>query len=172
MGGIGKTTLARNLYSDSLIEYHFDIHAWVVLSQDYDVKLMFTSLVCSTGEPNGELNHKSIEELAERFVQKFEGTAQKDWECIAEDERTAATNGGIVVYFHKAEAINAGFSIHGGYWMRSQLDSTDLSNGASSFKSSVYDFSNNFQISEPYVLGKIIEVHCGRIWSLVTSIVI
>ncbi|KAK4408419.1 putative disease resistance protein [Sesamum angolense] len=32
--------------------------------------------------------------------------------------------------------------------------------------------SNNFQISEPYVLGKIIEVHCGRIWSLVTSIVI
>ncbi|KAL0310310.1 UNVERIFIED_CONTAM: putative late blight resistance proteinR1A-4 [Sesamum calycinum] len=229
MGGIGKTTLARNLYSDSLIEYHFDIHAWVVLSQDYDVKLMFTSLVCSTGEPNGELNHKSIEELAERLYKNLKGrrylvvmddvwdtkvwddgkrffpddnngnrfiltsrhserqldrkiahnckglplaivvigglvskdsTAQKDWECIAEDERTAATNGdyeifvtqliklwiaegfvkpptpksfeqvaedylkdlvdrcliqvqrrtytGIVVYFHKAEAINAG----------------------------------------------------------------
>ncbi|KAL0370207.1 UNVERIFIED_CONTAM: putative late blight resistance proteinR1B-17 [Sesamum angustifolium] len=183
MGGIGKTTLARNLYSDSLIEYHFDIHAWVVLSQDYNVKLMFTSLVCSTGEPNGELNHKSIEELAERLYKNLKGrrylvvmddvwdtkvcddvkrffpddnngsrivltsrrseaswdllrktvfgekdcpstpemigqkiahnckglplaivviggllskdsTAQKDWECIAEDVKTAATNGG------------------------------------------------------------------------------
>ncbi|KAL2240055.1 UNVERIFIED_CONTAM: putative late blight resistance protein R1A-10 [Sesamum indicum] len=73
MGGIGKTTLARNLYSDSLIEYYFDIRAWVVLSQDYDARLMFRSLVCCTGEPNGELNHKSIEELAERLYKNLKG---------------------------------------------------------------------------------------------------
>ncbi|KAL0437051.1 UNVERIFIED_CONTAM: putative late blight resistance proteinR1A-4 [Sesamum radiatum] len=73
MGGIGKTTLARNLYNDSLIDYHFEIRAWVVLSQDYNMKLMFTSLVCSTGEPNGELNHKSIEELAERLYKNLKG---------------------------------------------------------------------------------------------------
>ncbi|KAL0460810.1 UNVERIFIED_CONTAM: putative late blight resistance proteinR1A-4 [Sesamum latifolium] len=73
MGGIRKTTLARNLYNDSLIEYHFDIRAWVVLSQDYDVKLMFTGLVCSTGEPNGDLKHKSIEELAEHLYKNLKG---------------------------------------------------------------------------------------------------
>ncbi|KAL0364438.1 UNVERIFIED_CONTAM: putative late blight resistance proteinR1A-10 [Sesamum angustifolium] len=38
MGGIGKTTLARNLYNDSLIEYYFDTRAWVVVSQDYHIK--------------------------------------------------------------------------------------------------------------------------------------
>ncbi|KAL0418343.1 UNVERIFIED_CONTAM: putative late blight resistance proteinR1A-4 [Sesamum radiatum] len=109
MGGIGKTTLARNLYR----------------------------------EPNGELNHKSIEELAERLYKNLKGrrylvvmddvwdtkvwddvkrffpddnnglplaivvigglvskdsTAQKDWECIAEDERTAATNGDYEIF--------------------------------------------------------------------------
>ncbi|KAL0385152.1 UNVERIFIED_CONTAM: Disease resistance RPP13-like protein 4 [Sesamum radiatum] len=48
MGGIGKTTLARNLYNDSLIEYYFQIRAWVVVSQDYDVQQMLTSLVGST----------------------------------------------------------------------------------------------------------------------------
>ncbi|KAH6782964.1 hypothetical protein C2S52_007923 [Perilla frutescens var. hirtella] len=35
MGGIGKTTLARTVYDDPLILYHFDIRAWVTVSQDY-----------------------------------------------------------------------------------------------------------------------------------------
>ena len=35
MAGIGKTTLARKLYRDPLIEYVFDIQAWTCVSQVY-----------------------------------------------------------------------------------------------------------------------------------------
>ncbi|KAL0421976.1 UNVERIFIED_CONTAM: putative disease resistance protein [Sesamum latifolium] len=37
MGGIGKTTLARNLYKDRLVSSHFEVLAWATISQDYDV---------------------------------------------------------------------------------------------------------------------------------------
>ncbi|KAL0421673.1 UNVERIFIED_CONTAM: putative late blight resistance proteinR1A-4 [Sesamum latifolium] len=73
MGGIGKTTLARNLYNDSLIEYYFDIRAWVVVSQDYHIKEMFTSLAGSTREVGGELHQSSIEELALRLHKSLKG---------------------------------------------------------------------------------------------------
>ncbi|KAK4402538.1 putative late blight resistance proteinR1A-4 [Sesamum angolense] len=73
MGGIGKTTLARNLYNDSLIEYYFDTRAWVVVSQDYHIKEMFTSLVGSTREVGGELHQSSIQELALRLHKNLKG---------------------------------------------------------------------------------------------------
>ncbi|KAL0335784.1 UNVERIFIED_CONTAM: putative late blight resistance proteinR1A-10 [Sesamum radiatum] len=73
MGGIGKTTLARNLYEDSLIEYYFDIRAWVVVSQDYHVQEMFTSLVGSTRPGGDELHQKSIEKLAECLYKNLKG---------------------------------------------------------------------------------------------------
>ncbi|KAK4427068.1 putative late blight resistance proteinR1A-10 [Sesamum alatum] len=73
MGGIGKTTLTRNLYKDSLIEYYFQIRAWVVVSQDYHVQEMFTSLVDSTRLTGGELHQTSIEELAERLYKNLKG---------------------------------------------------------------------------------------------------
>ncbi|KAL0385237.1 UNVERIFIED_CONTAM: putative late blight resistance proteinR1A-10 [Sesamum radiatum] len=73
MGGIGKTTLARNLYNDSLIEYYFDVRAWVVVSQDYHIKEMFTSLAGSTREVVGELHQSSVEELALRLHKSLKG---------------------------------------------------------------------------------------------------
>ncbi|KAL0292146.1 UNVERIFIED_CONTAM: putative late blight resistance proteinR1A-4 [Sesamum calycinum] len=73
MGGIGKTTLARNLYNDSLIEYHFQIRAWIVVSQDYHVQQLFTSLADSTRLAGDALHQKSIEELAVRLYQNLKG---------------------------------------------------------------------------------------------------
>ncbi|KAK4427709.1 putative late blight resistance proteinR1B-16 [Sesamum alatum] len=37
MPGIGKTTLARSIYKDRLVSFHFNVRAWATISQDYNV---------------------------------------------------------------------------------------------------------------------------------------
>ncbi|XP_012846267.1 PREDICTED: putative late blight resistance protein homolog R1B-16 [Erythranthe guttata] len=44
MGGIGKTTLARNAYEHRLIVNHFDIRAWATISQEYSLTEIFSTL--------------------------------------------------------------------------------------------------------------------------------
>ncbi|KAL7109961.1 hypothetical protein ACP275_06G207300 [Erythranthe tilingii] len=52
MGGIGKTTLARNAYQDPLIIEHFHIRAWVTVSQDYSAQRILSTLLGSMEEYN------------------------------------------------------------------------------------------------------------------------
>nr|XP_018624751.1 putative late blight resistance protein homolog R1B-17 isoform X2 [Nicotiana tomentosiformis] len=48
MGGIGKTTLAKDVFNDVSIRSHFDVRAWATISQQYDVKEILLSLLRST----------------------------------------------------------------------------------------------------------------------------
>ncbi|KAL8551005.1 hypothetical protein ACS0TY_000185 [Phlomoides rotata] len=45
MGGIGKTTFARYIYSNSLIVGHFDIRVWVTVSQEYSVSKILAQVL-------------------------------------------------------------------------------------------------------------------------------
>ncbi|KAL8464235.1 hypothetical protein ACS0TY_033951 [Phlomoides rotata] len=67
MGGIGKTTFARHIYSDSLIVGHFDIRVWVTISQEYSVpEILAQVLYQGKGNRERELNEN---ELGERVHQ-------------------------------------------------------------------------------------------------------
>ncbi|KAL0364924.1 UNVERIFIED_CONTAM: putative late blight resistance proteinR1A-4 [Sesamum angustifolium] len=75
MGGIGKTTLARNAYDDPLIIEHFDIRAWVTVSQDYSIPEMLFTLVNSIKafkETFDEAKH-SYERTAEHVYKNLKG---------------------------------------------------------------------------------------------------
>ncbi|KAL2543869.1 putative disease resistance RPP8-like protein 4 [Forsythia ovata] len=63
MGGLGKTTLAKLTYNDSLIANHFDVRAWIVGSQEY--REVLNGLLNSLGGTNHESGEESIEKLAE-----------------------------------------------------------------------------------------------------------
>ncbi|XP_047969207.1 disease resistance RPP8-like protein 3 isoform X2 [Salvia hispanica] len=54
MGGIGKTTLARNVYDDQLIKEMFDIRIWITVSQDYSPKRIHSDLLESLKEYNDQ----------------------------------------------------------------------------------------------------------------------
>ncbi|KAL7099405.1 hypothetical protein ACP275_09G082700 [Erythranthe tilingii] len=67
MGGIGKTTLARNTYAKPLIMHHFDIRAWVTISQNYNVQeILIEILLCIRKDESREiLSSKNEGELGE-----------------------------------------------------------------------------------------------------------
>ncbi|KAH6834082.1 hypothetical protein C2S53_013369 [Perilla frutescens var. hirtella] len=45
MGGIGKTTLARNIFADSYIAYHFHTCAWATVSHGYRLRGILLSIL-------------------------------------------------------------------------------------------------------------------------------
>ncbi|XP_022849926.1 putative late blight resistance protein homolog R1B-16 [Olea europaea var. sylvestris] len=73
MGGIGKTTLARKVYEDEFILSHFQIRAWVTVSQDYNMKEIFLSLLDSMGKPTNQNREKTTEELKRLFRENLMG---------------------------------------------------------------------------------------------------
>ncbi|KAH6812439.1 hypothetical protein C2S51_026201 [Perilla frutescens var. frutescens] len=60
MGGIGKTTLARNIFENALIKEHFDICAWVTISQQFNTKEILCKILY---QDSGHKTWKSEEEL-------------------------------------------------------------------------------------------------------------
>ncbi|KAJ8528049.1 hypothetical protein K7X08_015500 [Anisodus acutangulus] len=65
MGGIGKTTLAKEVYNDASICAHFDVRAWATVSQQHNVKDILVSLLNSTKEKNDTVYMKDEAELAD-----------------------------------------------------------------------------------------------------------
>ncbi|KAL0364746.1 UNVERIFIED_CONTAM: putative late blight resistance proteinR1A-4 [Sesamum angustifolium] len=71
MGGIGKTTLAQNLYDDPSVISHFDTRAWVTISQDYNKQklqyVLLSLLSCVIGKPKDEMLGFSFASSFQRF---------------------------------------------------------------------------------------------------------
>ncbi|XP_057775446.1 putative late blight resistance protein homolog R1B-8 [Salvia miltiorrhiza] len=69
MGGMGKTTLAKNIYANQLIIEHFDIRAWATVSQQYNAQQILQQLVLGQGKSS----HKSVDELGGQLYKTLSG---------------------------------------------------------------------------------------------------
>ncbi|XP_022890275.1 putative late blight resistance protein homolog R1A-4 [Olea europaea var. sylvestris] len=65
MGGMGKTTLAKKVYDDALIQYHFHIRAWVTVSQEYSVQEIILSLLDSIPKNTDKMHEKETHTMHE-----------------------------------------------------------------------------------------------------------
>ncbi|KAL0356360.1 UNVERIFIED_CONTAM: putative late blight resistance proteinR1B-16 [Sesamum radiatum] len=73
MGGAGKTTLARNLYDDSLVKDHFDVRAWVTISQTYIVEDVIGGLLADFGVVIDKVKEKSVQVLTQILWKNLKG---------------------------------------------------------------------------------------------------
>ncbi|GER52646.1 disease resistance protein RGH3 [Striga asiatica] len=71
MGGIGKTTLAQNIYECRVIVEHFDIRGWSTISQEFNSKrILLEVLDCLKNKGSEESEY---EELGQKLYQSLFG---------------------------------------------------------------------------------------------------
>ncbi|KAL3619498.1 hypothetical protein CASFOL_037068 [Castilleja foliolosa] len=92
MGGIGKTTLARNIYARKLIKDHFDICAWATISQQYNTREILCEVFSqATNTKKEHLSRMSENELGSKlhkylFGRRFLVVMDDMWSVEAWDE--------------------------------------------------------------------------------------
>ncbi|PHT39443.1 hypothetical protein CQW23_23016 [Capsicum baccatum] len=89
MGGQGKTTIARTVYDDKIIVSHFDIRAWCVISQRYNLRdllqKIFSQVTGSMDE--GEKDDILADKLRKSLIRKRYLIALDDmWDGMAWDD--------------------------------------------------------------------------------------
>ncbi|KAL0384877.1 UNVERIFIED_CONTAM: putative late blight resistance proteinR1B-12 [Sesamum radiatum] len=74
MPGIGKTTLARNIYKDRLVRFYFDVLAWATIAQDYNVREILLGLLhLASRGPTNEMLEMGNEVLGEHLHKTLVG---------------------------------------------------------------------------------------------------
>ncbi|KAJ0965126.1 hypothetical protein J5N97_026264 [Dioscorea zingiberensis] len=74
MGGLGKTTIAKEIYNNGMIKNHFDVCVWTTISQDYRVtdllKIIITRVTGVTKDELEELDEVRLKEKLHRSLNK------------------------------------------------------------------------------------------------------
>ncbi|KAL2507986.1 putative late blight resistance protein-like protein R1A-6 [Forsythia ovata] len=74
MSGVGKTTLAKKLFNDPSIVYHFDKRAWCVVSQTYQKRNILIDILRSLSDLNRDvIFNMEDEHLAEEIYKSLKG---------------------------------------------------------------------------------------------------
>ncbi|KAI5678097.1 hypothetical protein M9H77_09047 [Catharanthus roseus] len=67
MGGLGKTTLAKKVFTHPSIEYHFYNRAWIYMSQEYSRREVFLDILDAMGLRTDQMSKMSDDRLAEEL---------------------------------------------------------------------------------------------------------
>ncbi|ONI26745.1 hypothetical protein PRUPE_1G043100 [Prunus persica] len=71
MGGLGKTTLARQVYHHKNVRQHFDSFAWVCVSQRCEIRNVwegiFIKLISATKEQRQDIKEMTYDEIAKKL---------------------------------------------------------------------------------------------------------
>ncbi|KAF8378838.1 hypothetical protein HHK36_030187 [Tetracentron sinense] len=72
MGGLGKTTIAKKIYNRRVIKRHFDCHAWVYVSQEYQIRELLQEIIkCIIGRNEFEMTEEELgRKLSEHLNQR------------------------------------------------------------------------------------------------------
>ncbi|BBG92533.1 NB-ARC domain-containing disease resistance protein, partial [Prunus dulcis] len=78
MGGLGKTTLAKQIYHNKKVGHHFDSFAWVCVSQRCQIRNVWEGilfkLISATKEQKQEIKEMTYDEIAKKLFRVMEET--------------------------------------------------------------------------------------------------
>ncbi|XP_057497421.1 putative disease resistance RPP13-like protein 1 [Actinidia eriantha] len=107
MGGLGKTTLAQLVYNDGRVVEHFEMKAWVCVSEEFDVVRVTKTIleaVTSSHNPTQDLNLLQVELKESLRGKKFLivlddvwNDSLRDWEILKAPFMVGACGSKIIV---------------------------------------------------------------------------
>ncbi|KAJ0717403.1 putative P-loop containing nucleoside triphosphate hydrolase, leucine-rich repeat domain superfamily [Helianthus annuus] len=115
MGGVGKTTLARFLYNDAQVKGRFELHAWVCVSDDFDISKITKTIFQAVSNENKEfadLNQLQValkENLKEkRFLLVLDDVWSEnfnDWENLVLPFHSGAPGSKVIMTSRKEQLL-------------------------------------------------------------------
>ncbi|KAJ0483698.1 putative P-loop containing nucleoside triphosphate hydrolase [Helianthus annuus] len=107
MGGVGKTTLARILYNDTQVKGHFELMAWVCVSDEFDIFKISQTIYQSVAKESKQFTDTNQLQIA--LKEKLEGKRflvvlddvwnenYDDWENLVRPFRSGATGSRVIM---------------------------------------------------------------------------
>ena len=68
MGGLGKTTLVKKVYDHQIVKGYFDCHAWIPVSQSYNMEDLLRSIIKQFCDSRKEPPLLGIDEMEEESL--------------------------------------------------------------------------------------------------------
>ncbi|KAM3383157.1 hypothetical protein P3S68_008732 [Capsicum galapagoense] len=165
MGGIGKTTLAKEIYNDVYVRCHFDVRAWATVLQQHNVKEILLSLLRSTKGDTDTFDMVDKAKIADMLQKSLKGkryliVLDDIWSCEVWDgvRRCFPTenNGGSRILLTTRNNEVACYA--GTENLSLQMDFMDQDESWNLFKSAT--FANEELPSEFETIGKQIAEKC------------
>ncbi|MFS7926027.1 putative P-loop containing nucleoside triphosphate hydrolase, leucine-rich repeat domain superfamily [Helianthus anomalus] len=122
MGGLGKTTLAKLLYDDAEVKKHFELKAWVSVSDQFDIFNISKVILQSVQGEDKELTDQNLLQVAlknqlkeKRFLIVLDDVwseSYDDWQTLVSPFKECAPGSKIIMTTRKVQLLTKLGCVH------------------------------------------------------------
>ncbi|KAJ0851433.1 putative P-loop containing nucleoside triphosphate hydrolase, leucine-rich repeat domain superfamily [Helianthus annuus] len=122
MGGLGKTTLAKLLYDDAEVKKHFELKAWVSVSDQFDICNISKVILQSVKGEDKEFTDQNFLQVAiknqlkdKRFLIVLDDVwseSYDDWQTLVSPFKECATGSKIIMTTRKVQLLTKLGCVH------------------------------------------------------------